>query len=659
VIENVIQALGRCGTSQVTLHVTSEGLKYEGRPVDVSGSAERGLVLLLNRAFVTTFRVATDAPARDLNQFCELLAAPDELLGRTEEFEEILKLRGISTIEVHVITSHQTIEAGAIPVDRLALLTEARRHSADRSDRPAEGGWVRVDPSVTLDRIGLSELPLVLPDASRVAIALRQLNGRRRESMTPGQALVAHFQHVSDLYRMGTPGMAAALLPQLADSLRQLPDPMKEALFREELGPALVDGDPKSEVIAHLDDEEIAQILPTLLDLGIGGVEMLSIGLSNLHLSDERRDAIVELLTNGEDGGEDGTPAAALGGGAESLLTLKSEDSHEIAPLAAFDLSVDGIAEDTLRQVLGQIEQSDEDEEALRFCGDLVTLSADPYVVRRVLGQCRGLYIRLESSGRLAPLADSIAHLSGIAGGGSATSEIRQLVQAFLEERITPAFVRRTAASMDSQATQALSRILTALDYTGADLLVATLQTEPDRRQRRRLLAAARTSIDAIAPGLAEHLGNPNWYVVRNLLSVLGHAGAGYERGIGDCLRLDDRRVVREAFLALARIGSPDALAISVRSLGHKSQMVQRQALETIWRFPAEMSHPPVREVLGDKVTMLSDPQMGRRLIRAARRRRFEGLSEIVRPYARWRFAFWNPKKRALGQEARKAGRAR
>ncbi len=665
VILSVRTALQDCNTRNVVLQVSNDGLRFDGESLDVSGSVERGLLLLMRRAFVATVGFDTTASTRDIAQFCEILAAPDTLLSQTEEFSEILKNRGVSTIQVHVISSHQTIEAGVISADQLALVRKSRERTPldSSSSRAAEGGWVRVDPSVSLRRLKLSELPLVLSNAAQVAVALRQLNGRRRDSMHPEQALVTHFHHVAALYDSVEPGLSDALYTTLAEAVSDLPESLKTSLFQEQLLPALVDGNRISRVIEYLPDEEIADALPFLLELGVGGEEMLSMGLSNLEISAERRADLLELLTDRIEGPpdnevleEDGVADSAVR--TDSLLTLKADIRHELAPLAGFDLSVDENAAAHLVELVKQVDDTDSDDASLRCYTDLVGLVSDPSIITGILRRSRGLFIDLESRGCMQTLADAVARFATIAYGTAATTdEIAYMVQRFLTERITPEFVRRNAIRQDPEATRSVAQILGALGDAGADLIVATLQGESERTVRRQLLEIAQECVDAISSGLVAHLRNPNWYVVRNVLRMLGHGGPGNENSIASCFVHENPRIRREAFLALARIGSTCALTITIRSLRDEIHAINERATDTIWQFPATMSHPAVRDVLADREWLLRNPEIGRRLIEASSRHHLHGLSDLVRSLGRWRFAFWDRQRMALGREARKAGR--
>jgi hypothetical protein len=390
---------------------------------------------------------------------------------------------------------------------------------------------------------------------------------------------------------------------------------------------------------------------------------MLSIGLSNLEMSPERKAGLLKLLDDQVESSADEQASVDeelndSGKRTDNLLTLNTDAGHELAPLAGFDLSVDEQAAAHLAELVRQVDDTDTDATSLRCHTDLASLVADPSIVTGILRRSRGLFIDLESRGCIQTLADAVARYAIIANGSEGTTdEVAFIVQRFLAERITPEFVRRNAIQQNPEAAHSLAQILTALGNEGADLLVATLQSESDRTVRRQLLDFIQDSVGSISSGLVAHLGNPNWYVVRNVLSMLGYGGPGHEDSIAGCLAHEDPRVLREAFLALARIGSTDALSITIRSLQDETRIIRERAADTIWRFPPSMSHPAVRVVLADREWLLANPLIGRRLIKAGSRRKLGGLSELVLGLGRWRLAFWDRQRMELGREAWKAGR--
>jgi hypothetical protein len=104
----------------------------------------------------------------------------------------------------------------------------------------------------------------------------------------------------------------------------------------------------------------------------------------------------------------------------------------------------------------------------------------------------------------------------------------------------------------------ALTRFLVLLGSPAAPTLCDLLGETGDRRLRRALCEALAISCKNNVDLLIHRLWDPRWFVVRNLLYVLGRIGHhGVERALGEALYHQDVRVRREAVRALGGIDSP------------------------------------------------------------------------------------------------------
>ncbi|MDX1579906.1 MAG: HEAT repeat domain-containing protein, partial [Gemmatimonadota bacterium] len=184
---------------------------------------------------------------------------------------------------------------------------------------------------------------------------------------------------------------------------------------------------------------------------------------------------------------------------------------------------------------------------------------------------------------------------------------------------------------------------------TGVGALVESLATESDRSARSRLLTALQPRAGDIAAKLSDYLSHPKWYVVRNVLMLLGHAGPGWEDRVASGIEHDHPRVVREAMLGLSRIGTAAALDHTRRALRHRAPEVRRQAGETLFRFDPALSHPVVKSALEDPELARLYPDLLRQILLAADRRDLGDLLPASRRLRRHALAFWNAERRALG----------
>lgn len=672
VIERVRERLHACVTGDDTLviDVTNEGLMADGERVASDRGPERALAIALRKSYVSTLEISAGTPTGDFRQLCALLAYPDQLLGRAEELSEILSERGVTHISAHMVSTHRTIEGGTVPPALLEILDRQRdQRGPTRPGELAEGGWIRLDPSVSLDRVTLEDLPLLLRDAPSLGLALHRMTGRKNEELSAGQALVAYYGEITRLYEACGDSVSESLYQRLADVVRRLPDDVRLQLMKQEVLPDLVDGRRSGTILQHFAQEEIAESLWLLLDLGVGGVEMLTAGLAKLELPDEDLSAVVDRVTrrlSEEEATDDDwvhwikkvgaardtkTDTEELAAPVADRLRVESDTDGDYLALRSFDLSVDPEAAAALDSVVDRIAAADATNVMLRCCADILRLGADPSVAGSVMRKSRGLFFDLESRGDVGTLADWLARFARIARiHDTHDGEIAATIREVLNRYVTPEFIHRVAAlPPNGEGEPPLVTIICEMGETGVGALIDSLATEADRAARSRLLTALQPRASDLAEGLVDYLSHPKWYVVRNVVMLLGYAGPGWEEALAEGIGHEHPRVIREAFLGLSRIGTPGALEHAERALRHGSAEVRKQAGEAVFRFDPALSHLVVQDALHDRELARRHPELLRRLLVAADKRDLEGLGRATRRLRWHSLAVWNAQRRALG----------
>jgi HEAT repeat protein len=108
----------------------------------------------------------------------------------------------------------------------------------------------------------------------------------------------------------------------------------------------------------------------------------------------------------------------------------------------------------------------------------------------------------------------------------------------------------------------ALTRFLAQLGPSAAPTLCTVLGEIEEMKARRAICEALVISCRSHVGILLDRLSDPRWYVVRNILYILGRiAHQGVERALGDALTHTDVRVRKEAVRALGGIDSPASRA--------------------------------------------------------------------------------------------------
>jgi HEAT repeat protein len=164
---------------------------------------------------------------------------------------------------------------------------------------------------------------------------------------------------------------------------------------------------------------------------------------------------------------------------------------------------------------------------------------------------------------RANQLADRLVGASGAARGtgGERDAAARQALEQIGREdflaRLAPVLNARPDADLAE-----LSKLLARLGSAAAPGLCDLLYEVQVRRTRRAICEAMVISCKRDVSVLIRKLSDSRWYVVRNVLYVLGRiAHQGVERALGEALDHEDIRVRREAIVALAEVDSPSGRA--------------------------------------------------------------------------------------------------
>jgi HEAT repeat protein len=160
-------------------------------------------------------------------------------------------------------------------------------------------------------------------------------------------------------------------------------------------------------------------------------------------------------------------------------------------------------------------------------------------------------------------LADRLIGPSGAAPGGA--GERAAAARQALEQIGRDEFLTRLAPLLNARPDVdlgELSKLLARLGSGAAPGLCDLLYAVGVRKTRRAICESMVISCKRDVGVLIRQLSDSRWYVVRNVLYVLGRiAHQGVERALGEALDHTDIRVRREAIIALAEVDSPSGRA--------------------------------------------------------------------------------------------------
>ena len=159
-----------------------------------------------------------------------------------------------------------------------------------------------------------------------------------------------------------------------------------------------------------------------------------------------------------------------------------------------------------------------------------------------------------------------VDRLRGISTARSTASrEIQAAADQILRDIGRPEYLDQLGSSLKAHPDvdlEALSAFLVQLGPSAAPALCDLLGQVEERSIRRAICEALAVSCRSNVNILIERLSDSRWYLVRNILYILGRmAHQGVERALGEALYHEDVRVRIEAVSALGEVDSPTGRA--------------------------------------------------------------------------------------------------
>ena len=221
---------------------------------------------------------------------------------------------------------------------------------------------------------------------------------------------------------------------------------------------------------------------------------------------------------------------------------------------------------------------------------------------------------------------------------------------------------RMLTTHIDRDFVEGLTEILTgrspaadevrkAAPHFAMDALVKRLGEEEDRSKRRILIEALVAVASVDARPMLKHLDDDRWFVVRNIVVILGRAGHPETAGrVTDVLHHREARVRREALRTLFALLGDESVPELIGALDDESHSVRRQALFLL-RTPPD---PVVDDALAKAIK--SDLPIGERLkiIEVLAARGTESARKVLRRHASVQLAL-SSTTRTLRAAARRA----
>ena len=153
----------------------------------------------------------------------------------------------------------------------------------------------------------------------------------------------------------------------------------------------------------------------------------------------------------------------------------------------------------------------------------------------------------------------------------------------------------RDALTTSHQETDSLVRLLRLGGAAAAPVLVTLLSDETSRPIRQRVLRLLAAMGESTVEELTRHLDDERWYVLRNLVLILGEVGDDTRApDLEAAIHHPDSRVRYETVGALLKISGPVARSLLAVALEDEDEAVQLAALHALGHLNAQEVVPQI-----------------------------------------------------------------
>lgn len=683
----------------IVLSVGRKHLYYGPHELGKGFNPVRRLSTDLYRLGVKTFHILPEATRVDLQQFLDASCMKPETVREEGGIEKVLDNSSVRGVRVSfpgqiALTADEEPEATANGysggVDMLGYLRSAQalRQPGD-FDEPGYSAEAEDTADITeitdffADIMSGSEEKMsyfmqTLSDPVRLREALEHIHeldaSRNRPvgSTRPLEVLKKSFSQMLANIRGFSADVREEYIRTIGMAILGAAPEVQETLVSEGLASEIGKSEIADAVLAVLPDADVARALLDAVRFHQGTSNTISNFMQEFATDPRRRAAIARLMTrlSADD------DSAAVSEAIDLLRTGGAE--HEDAPLPGHymqsGLDVDqndrlqlSRLMDLSEPELDRIEESVESDfhlhtsqHAARTLLELYVQPTIEGVTKRTSERLTQQLLEILEDGGYEYLAETIRTVETELPR-SAQARARPELENVLTECAYPTHINRILSKMRkvgrlSYEFAQLRFLLDALGERVLDHLFLRLEMEHSRSMRMFFLDLFRQFGDKAQPLLNRKMRHRDWFVVRNVVYILGSLGT--EIAVHSLINLldhQDMRVRREAVRALARTGGAVAEDALLNLLDDDEPSMRRIAAEWLGYMGCERALPELRERLARASQSPNNDDLLIGLVRGIGRLGGRAEAALIRQYVPRSGAFRGEKKRELSKAGKEA----
>ncbi len=595
------------------LAVTRVGLVYGGSSVFPRSQGFQSFAREFYKRNLAAVRFHRGVTPDELLRFSSLIIMPPEDLAAQGGFEPSLSELGV--VNISVTEAATRIVETVLPGGEAGYDVDG--HLEVPMERSVEELLEEAGTDQSRDRRVLMR---VLRDRRAVAKYLEQ--ARDREPDASVDELARRVLNLARNTRDELPADQAAVLDVIAEAIMELHPEERGDLYESHLLEQGRLDEAIAAIIDRLGVEEIVNCILNQIDETPEALTGLSRAVRNLALmnvnaeKDEVLDlAVSKLKTRGfsevfiDDLGEKVAPPRITGadqrrktasGPIETVLRLV-----DMAP----DASDVFVYDDAVEPLRAEAARGTTDGDVISALVAVATMESRDQEFNQIMSMLEdsvGVLVEAHEADVAADVAES---LSAVAAGPDVTPEHRERMLKVVHSIASPESLARVTTALrryrsDSAEYLACRRLLGVLGESMIDPLLEVLADEQDMTARKALIDLISSSAHDYIPELGARLTDHRWYLVRNVVAILGSTRAVEALPyLQRTLRHADARVRRETIRALAAIRAPMADSILSAALNDADAQNVQAAARYLGLVGAKSSVPALEQVaLGESL---------------------------------------------------------
>lgn len=582
----------------------------------------------------------------------------------------VLEERGIERVEV---TESRMPEIVEMEKDSAMLLTRVidrfkkqnkntgtgKQKSSPASEKSPLAAAVDLD--VDLPSLSPTQIDELIDDPRRLARLFSRLSVHPRQDIGErGEVMEEKPGGVQQILEVLEDRPKENIFARFAASIIRMDTETRDGVIKDFLLPALLEARTEGEILRFFPDTDLARSLAFLEETGVSLPAALSRAIKNLHISERRKSTLLPLL-------EDELRQKGCNTDDIPLLQEKRRPSLSSRPYSDIDpdefnqlnIMLNSQEKEMLEQLPDRIVQAGSPNIELHCLVNLVRLETDLEICRSFVSRISTLLEKLIEKQQWKDLAFWLTHLRRVVNshsnrGRRSATLVKEIFSTLAANGFIQEMAEEYLRARDHEEKERYFAILEALGDFAIPTLIHLLDTEQHRSRRRTIMntmleLAPSYSVDSLLP----HIHHSHWYLVRNIVWLLGRAGPGGEDILRQTLDCKHPRVRKEAIRSLGLIASPRAMHHLMCLLDSRDKTLRKMAIQHLSYMPCELLKPHLRNLLFRKRFLRKGFSTSLRLIESLREVRDQDAQIILHRLSRLRFCFWSFKLAYLGWKAR------